>query len=89
MIRAQLPDGTALLFPDDTPDVMVDAKVRDYMNAGNSAQAVEALREELRALNSTILKVGAELVAAELTPRKLTHDWQGKPNGTEPVKERA
>ncbi|MFO0270404.1 MAG: hypothetical protein ACK52I_17015 [Pseudomonadota bacterium] len=86
MIKAELPDGTALVFPDDTPDAVIDAKVRAYMASGQATEVLSVLQKELRALNATIARVGAELVAAELAPRKLTRDWKGAPVGTEVVK---
>lgn len=86
MIRAELPDGTALLFPDDTPDAVIDGKVRDYMKAGDSVQALAMLTEQMTALRGEIRDGVKQLVAAQTAPRKLTHDWTGKPNGTEVVK---
>jgi hypothetical protein len=35
-IEAQLPDGTILEFPDDTPDAVVQAKVREYLGAAHT-----------------------------------------------------
>jgi hypothetical protein len=87
MIRAELPDGTTLIFPDGTNDAVIDAKVRAYIGGGSS-QVIEMLRDELVKLRGSIERVGAELVAAELAPRKLTRDWKGAPNGTEVVSEK-
>lgn len=81
MIRAELPDGTALLFPDDTPDSVIDGKVRDYMKAGDSTAAIAMLAQEMTALRGEIRDGVKQLVAAELAPRKLTRDWAGKPDG--------
>jgi hypothetical protein len=81
MIRAQMPDGTALLFPDDTPDIVIDGKVRDYIRAGDSTAAITMLSEQMTALRGEIREGVKQLVAAELTPRKLTRDWNGKADG--------
>jgi len=36
MIKAQLPDGTTLSFPDDTPDEVIDTAVRKHIQDKNS-----------------------------------------------------
>jgi hypothetical protein len=66
MIRANLPDGTVLQFPDGTPDDIVDDRVRRYL----SATRLPDVSTELIALRKALDSGVERIIAASIAPRE-------------------
>lgn len=63
-MRAELPDGVCLEFPDDMTDAEVDARVRAYMQASKSPGLTAAIDKLDASIN--------RLIAAQTAPREIT-----------------
>lgn len=64
MIKARLPDGTTLQFPDGTADAVVDAKVKEHLSGGPSlpsARQAEAASMTKLGESPPEIKTGSEI----------------------------
>lgn len=76
MIKAQLPDGTILSFPDSTPDEVIDAAVQKHIQEKNSgpSESEQQILSKLDQLQASIEAVMEEEPEIEEEPEPEKED---------------
>lgn len=79
--RAQLPDGTILEFPDETPDAVMDKAVRSHLGAAPAAQEAPAQPPRVPLHSDVLAKAGLLPEGLRMPVRNVENALRGARQG--------